>query len=1487
MLQLPWLRRRSSLRPPNFRAKPHLEHLEDRCLLATLVGLTNTNTLVRFDSSAPGVLTNIATVTGVQAGQTLVDIAFQPETGNLYGLGFDSVGLGSGLGQIYQINPTDAIATAVGTPFSTKLNGSNFAFSFDPVSGNIRIVSNAEENLRVSPTSGALVSIDANINPPDDIAAVAYSNNLPGAAQTTLYGYDFTTNQIVTIGSINGSPNSPNSGIVSAIGASGISAQQAGNLGFSIDANGTAYVSAVVGGSDGLYVANLATGTVTSAGSFAGNLLRSISVAPAVSFAVSGYPTPRTQALGSVITVNAETVYNTVATGYAGTVAFSSSDPAAVLPANSTLTNGSSTFAVTLNTPGTQSITATDIVLNTTTGSQSNITVLPNTELVGLTPAGQLVRFNSETPGSITNVGTVTGLATGQSLVGIAFRPATGGLYGLGFGGGTGQLYTINPITAVATAVGAPFSTTISGQDFGFTFDPVQDIVRITSNDNENFEVNANTGALISKDATLMPTTANVTGIAYNNNFLGAATTTLYGYDSSDNELVTIGNVGGTPNAPSSGKVINVGPSNDTATVSTAGDVGFAIDANGAAYLDLVVGGNSSLFTVNLGTGTATLNGTFGTGIVMKQIAVAPAVSYSFGNLGSAHVAGAASPITVNAVDAYGNVAAGYQETVTFSSSDSAAVLPANSMLNNGVGSFSTTFNTVGAQSFTATDTGNSNITATASNIPVIVPVDLVGLEAGGVLVHFDSNLKTLTNVATITGLSAGQTIVAIDFRPANNQLYGLAFSTGLVQLYKIDPTNAVATAVGSPVSVSPADTSFSFGFDPVNDVARVISNTDENLRINPTTGVLIATDSSLTPSSDYVGVAYSNNFSGAAQTTLYSYDLLNNNLVTIGSFNGTPNSPNSGQVSVVGPSGVTADSTQPANDGFDIGSDGIGYLHLVTAGNNSGLYTTNLTTGAVSLIGTVSGTLEDITMAPAASFTVAGFPSPIAAGTPGTFTVTALDAYNEVVPSYHGTVTFDSTDPKAVLPANSTLTNGLGTFTATFNTVGTQSLTAVDTAAPTINGTQSGGIVVTGATSPPPPPGSPPPPPAISKVDRIGVVVAPPSIRTATAALDSNGDGTFDSGDAVFNFGLSTDKFVVGDWADIGFDSLGVVSATSSGVQQWVLDSNGDNVFDSGDFVTFYGLNSDTPVAGDWTGSGTSKIGVVRQTSSGVLQWVLNTSGSGVYSSSDASFFYGANGDTPVVGDWTGDGITNIGVVRQTSSGVLEWVLNTSGTGAYSSSDTVYFFGANGDIPVVGDWTGSGKTDIGVVVPQANGTALWVLDTSGTGVYTSSDTTYNYGLSSDRFIVGKWQLPAALYSGDGVLNASVQPLTANATFVSTIDQAIEAWQQAGLSPQLVSRLENVNYTIGTLGNGLLGETSGNTITIDATAQGHGWSESATPQPGQMDLFTALEHEMGHILGLPDQSTASSDLMFESLLPGVRKTPTTQDVDAVFAAMSR
>lgn len=68
-------------------------------------------------------------------------------------------------------------------------------------------------------------------------------------------------------------------------------------------------------------------------------------------------------------------------------------------------------------------------------------------------------------------------------------------------------------------------------------------------------------------------------------------------------------------------------------------------------------------------------------------------------------------------------------------------------------------------------------------------------------------------------------------------------------------------------------------------------------------------------------------------------------------------------------------------------------------------------------------------------------------AGIAFTFSVTALDAANGVAANYSGTVHFTSSDPAAVLPPNSTLMNGTGSFSATLTTAGFQTITATDTA--------------------------------------------------------------------------------------------------------------------------------------------------------------------------------------------------------------------------------------------------------------------------------------------------------------------------------------------------------------------------------------------------------------------------------------------------------
>jgi hypothetical protein len=148
--------------------------------------------------------------------------------------------------------------------------------------------------------------------------------------------------------------------------------------------------------------------------------------------------------------------------------------------------------------------------------------------------------------------------------------------------------------------------------------------------------------------------------------------------------------------------------------------------------------------------------------------------------------------------------------------------------------------------------------------------------------------------------------------------------------------------------------------------------------------------------------------------------------------------------------------ATLPANYTFTTGNDGSDTFSVIldTAGNQT-------VTATDTSHSTINGSVT-ITVSPAATaaFRVSGFPSPTTAGVSGSFTVQATDAYGNAVTNYSGTVHFSSSDSAAVLPSNTTLSNGAGTFSATLKTAGTESITVADASNPSMTGTDSGIVV-------------------------------------------------------------------------------------------------------------------------------------------------------------------------------------------------------------------------------------------------------------------------------------------------------------------------------------------------------------------------------------------------------------------------------------------
>ena len=174
-------------------------------------------------------------------------------------------------------------------------------------------------------------------------------------------------------------------------------------------------------------------------------------------------------------------------------------------------------------------------------------------------------------------------------------------------------------------------------------------------------------------------------------------------------------------------------------------------------------------------------------------------------------------------------------------------------------------------------------------------------------------------------------------------------------------------------------------------------------------------------------------------------------------------------------------------------------------------------------------------------------------------------------------------------------------------------------------------------------------------------------------------------SGMGAFEYGVEGDIPVIGDFSNAGVRTVGMVRGARHGVAGthnrlvWYLrqiEGPGDP-----DLVVEYGRAGDIPVVGDWNGNGVHTIGVVRGN-----RWLLRDSNSS--GAADYDITFGQSGDIPVVGDWNGDGRTGIGVVRGN-----QWLLRDS----LSSGSAQYEFTFEGEgLPVTGDWDGDGSTGVG-----------------------------------------------------------------------------------------------------------------------------------------------------------------------------------------------
>lgn len=225
----------------------------------------------------------------------------------------------------------------------------------------------------------------------------------------------------------------------------------------------------------------------------------------------------------------------------------------------------------------------------------------------GLSANNQLVSFSPLTP-SMTTSKAITGLMTGETIVGIDYRLRTetdksGALYGLS---NLGNLYIINSETGAATGklaltadpadTTAPFAG-LAGTAFAVDFNPVPDRMRVLSNTGQSLRINVDTGVTITDGAINGVTGAVVSAAAYTNSFqrLNAGTTMLLDLDQTSNQLLL-------QSPPNDGTVAPIGAFGAALTLSASNGMDIAGGDNG-----LVLATNGAgLYRINLMTGAAT-----------------------------------------------------------------------------------------------------------------------------------------------------------------------------------------------------------------------------------------------------------------------------------------------------------------------------------------------------------------------------------------------------------------------------------------------------------------------------------------------------------------------------------------------------------------------------------------------------------------------------------------------------------------------------------------------------------------------------------------------------------------------------------------------------------------------------------------------------------------------------------------------------------------
>ena len=254
--------------------------------------------------------------------------------------------------------------------------------------------------------------------------------------------------------------------------------------------------------------------------------------------------------------------------------------------------------------------------------------------IYGLSSDNRLISFSSAKPNQNVSDVEITGLAAGETVIGIDFRPSdlngnatddTGKLYGVT---DASRLYVIDPATGAASSP-VSLSVAVTGSAIGIGFNPVPDRLRIHTTTDQNLRINVDNGAVTADTAlTYRAGDVNfgvdpqVVATGYTNNDNNPATgTALFAIDANTDALVAFPAATGGPNG---GRLATVGSLGIDVGLSAGFDISLG---SGTAYAAVATSasGKSTLYSIYLMSGAATKLGMLAqTSSALLSIAVKP-----------------------------------------------------------------------------------------------------------------------------------------------------------------------------------------------------------------------------------------------------------------------------------------------------------------------------------------------------------------------------------------------------------------------------------------------------------------------------------------------------------------------------------------------------------------------------------------------------------------------------------------------------------------------------------------------------------------------------------------------------------------------------------------------------------------------------------------------------------------------------------------------